>query len=95
MCVLKQATNFPLWPKWFIADLTLGITALIAIQGSVAASAASLILQAHKANRVKSLIQSVFLALITWDRTDPKDRKEADKDSNKWADAATLWPLRL
>ena len=67
---LEQTVRSLSRPKRFITGLILGITALIAILGSVAASAASLAKQVHTANHVNSLTKNISLALITQDRID-------------------------
>ena len=66
---IKQALTRP---KRFIAALILGITALIAIIGSVAASATALVQQVHTAQHVNHLSLNISKALFLQESIDHK-----------------------
>lgn len=57
-------------PKRFIAELILGITARIAIVGSVAVSTTALIQQIYTANHVNTLSKKVSMAQVTQEGID-------------------------
>ncbi|XP_039096226.1 endogenous retrovirus group K member 8 Env polyprotein-like isoform X1 [Hyaena hyaena] len=70
--VLQEINYALIRPKRFIGALILGITALIAIIGSMAASTVSLVQDIHTAQHVDQLTRNVSFALATQEIIDRK-----------------------
>ena len=60
------------WPKWFVAALILGITALIGIVSSFPISTTALVQEIHTANHVRKLTQNISTALYLQEQIDNK-----------------------
>lgn len=58
--------------KWFIAALILGISALIGIMGSIAASTTALVKEVHTAHHVNQLSQNISTTLMIQEQIDKK-----------------------